>query len=1097
MNSFGLGLVLSFTDNASSGMNRASNTFREMSGLADQLIDTSNSAMYSIQSLASAGIGLSIVGDQIASVGGAIYSVFNNIIDYVTGVGTSLLGTRMTLNALFKSAEEGDKAFQWAKEFAATSVFNFEDLLPAMTTMKAVGIDVRDEIEATSGATQNLLEIASDLAAVFPHMRNPYGTGVQAAMGALKEYIAEGNEISLKRGAGLDITQLIGEDKGKTIEERTRQVADLIDMMGIMGMTAQYAGTPMQRLANMSDVLFNTVTEIAESGVFDKFSEFIEIISEYLFAIPDEELSSIALTIADSLVILMSPLEHLINAGIAVADWLRDLNRERPELVKLIVVLTSFAGVALLVTGYAMKFAGSIFLLTSALAQMNLFTAGGTSLIGIFSKAMTAFMAYIIPLVATAGLFFITWQKNLFGIRDLVTGVFREIGTLVRLTYDAFTDNTLSEEDWLEARDLGILPFIEAILLLRFYWGYFVDGFVSGFNTVFDKLNEFSERFAPISISIYDLSNRVAELFSNLTGVEVADNWVNFGEVLGTIVGALVVAIPLIKITSAVISVLGGVIPIIKTVALFLAGINPIVWVVIASLGALYFAWDNNFLGLRDLTDSFVQYLREVDWSNVWDGMLETFNEVAVLLPLVIEQALGLITPILESMGSLFSSVFGIFQSEDLHLAITNIFQLLMPLFSNLQDIIVSVLPLIAFYFEYVQTVVVGVIDAIETHIVPIISALVERVAWFVALVVTWISMLVSAVKPIIQNLVDWVMTIWDGWLGTLVTEVIGFVARVIELLGVIAIRVYDYLIVPFLYVATFLVGVLLPVITAVVNTIVDVFMIVFNVIGGIVTGIVQILNGVLDFLIGVFTGDWERVWEGVKNIFSGIWTTIESVIVLAVNAIILAVNTVIRGLNLIKIPDWVPGLGGKGINIEEIAYLSNSSSDEKQAKVEPVKETIERTEVPEIVGISSADIIADSIGGSFNVEDYVVPMMIEVPTEGGGFESITFTPEILNPYAEQVNAPVTPEIPVPPTLNINSGADSMFTSTVSSDGQMRTETREIINEYDYSVTFENGSIIIQADGMTDEEKEKIAEQILSYAERRQELLGMAKRKRD
>ena len=46
---------------------------------------------------------------------------------------------------------------------------------------------------------------------------------------------------------------------------------------------------------------------------------------------------------------------------------------------------------------------------------------------------------------------------------------------------------------------------------------------------------------------------------------------------------------------------------------------------------------------------------------------------------------------------------------------------------------------------------------------------------------------------------------------------------------------------------------------------------------------------------------------------------------------IVSAINTVISGLNKLKVPDWVPGIGGKGINIPQIpgfAKGTNSTPD-------------------------------------------------------------------------------------------------------------------------------------------------------------------------
>ena len=34
-------------------------------------------------------------------------------------------------------------------------------------------------------------------------------------------------------------------------------------------------------------------------------------------------------------------------------------------------------------------------------------------------------------------------------------------------------------------------------------------------------------------------------------------------------------------------------------------------------------------------------------------------------------------------------------------------------------------------------------------------------------------------------------------------------------------------------------------------------------------------LSGFIDFLTGVFTGDWEKAWDGIKKMFRGIWRAI------------------------------------------------------------------------------------------------------------------------------------------------------------------------------------------------------------------------------
>lgn len=92
--------------------------------------------------------------------------------------------------------------------------------------------------------------------------------------------------------------------------------------------------------------------------------------------------------------------------------------------------------------------------------------------------------------------------------------------------------------------------------------------------------------------------------------------------------------------------------------------------------------------------------------------------------------------------------------------------------------------------------------------------------------------------------------------------------------------------------------------------------------------GTKRAFHGIIEFIKGVFTGDWRRAWEGVKNIFGGIMNGLSSVLKAPLNAVIALINSAINGLNRISvnIPKWVPIVGGKhfGINIPKISYLED-----------------------------------------------------------------------------------------------------------------------------------------------------------------------------
>lgn len=59
-----------------------------------------------------------------------------------------------------------------------------------------------------------------------------------------------------------------------------------------------------------------------------------------------------------------------------------------------------------------------------------------------------------------------------------------------------------------------------------------------------------------------------------------------------------------------------------------------------------------------------------------------------------------------------------------------------------------------------------------------------------------------------------------------------------------------------------------------------------FEAISTILGTVLDVIIGLLDIFIGVFTGDWDKVWQGVKEIFGSIWDGIVSIFTIAINTI-------------------------------------------------------------------------------------------------------------------------------------------------------------------------------------------------------------------
>lgn len=84
----------------------------------------------------------------------------------------------------------------------------------------------------------------------------------------------------------------------------------------------------------------------------------------------------------------------------------------------------------------------------------------------------------------------------------------------------------------------------------------------------------------------------------------------------------------------------------------------------------------------------------------------------------------------------------------------------------------------------------------------------------------------------------------------------------------------------------------------------------IFGMICDVVSGIFKTLGGLMDFITGVFSGDWSKAWNGIKDMFVGIWDTIWGAIKGVINAMITAINGLWSGIVSV-IQGIANGIGG------------------------------------------------------------------------------------------------------------------------------------------------------------------------------------------
>ena len=205
--------------------------------------------------------------------------------------------------------------------------------------------------------------------------------------------------------------------------------------------------------------------------------------------------------------------------------------------------------------------------------------------------------------------------------------------------------------------------------------------------------------------------------------------------------------------------------------------------------------------------------------------------------------------------------------------------------------------------------------DLFETSIKPMLMNLWNLIKTIVQSIINTIKGIWEFLEPYITELFTWLLEFWDNYGKEIFKNISDFINNIITIVGT--------LIEAFKPVISFLVEQFKPGFTAVFSIIKNVIKTAGDYIGGIIKSITGVFSGITEFLSGVFTGDWKKAWEGIKKIFSNIVSGFVAIIKAPINGIIAVINGFIDGINKVQVPDWVPKVGGKGINIPHIPQLA------------------------------------------------------------------------------------------------------------------------------------------------------------------------------
>lgn len=270
----------------------------------------------------------------------------------------------------------------------------------------------------------------------------------------------------------------------------------------------------------------------------------------------------------------------------------------------------------------------------------------------------------------------------------------------------------------------------------------------------------------------------------------------------------------------------------------------------------------------------------------------------------------GGLTGVITKLGKVGEKVFSGL-GQIIPVIIPPLLQIIQSIIPPLQNLLTQIMPVLTNLFQTLMPVAIQILNTLIPPLMQIIQALLPPLIQIINSLLPLIKPIADLLNPIIKILM------------AIITPLVQIISSILP---------------PFIDLLSTILGVILPPLTAAIDFFASVLSTkiqaafgivqpIFDLIGNRFNMMKNIISNLIDFIKNVFTGNWRAAWQNVVNIFKSIMSGIGNILKMPLNVIISGINTFIKGLNHIKIPKWVPGVGGKGINIPLIPKLATGTN--------------------------------------------------------------------------------------------------------------------------------------------------------------------------
>ena len=312
-----------------------------------------------------------------------------------------------------------------------------------------------------------------------------------------------------------------------------------------------------------------------------------------------------------------------------------------------------------------------------------------------------------------------------------------------------------------------------------------------------------------------------------------------------------------------------------------------------------------------------IKNIKYDDIGSVFEGLKRSLEVLIVplgeqLIPLMAELIDNVLPLLEEALPPLVEAISGVV--EALGPAVEDVLPTLMDALAEigepLMDMAEEIFPVLLDAFNEILPLAAELISEILPVLAEILEAILPPLVEIVSTILPPLIELVSALMPIFETVISLlrpILTLFTSLLTPIVNLISQGITPLVNSLAPLIQMIADRLI---------------PVIKLMTSAISNSLSGALSTATSIMGNLTQVFRNVVDFIKNVFTGNWKAAWQNVKNIFSNIVSGLGSIFKAPINAIIDGINGFLKGLNKIKIPDWVPGVGGKGFNIPTIPRL-------------------------------------------------------------------------------------------------------------------------------------------------------------------------------